>query len=264
MDVKLLKSSILSNNIPKLLIFVEDEPALSKQYITSISNTLNKAYRYYDTADEVIYETTTNMREDFVYIIYNDSKILANPQYIQELQKLNRNILVCFSELDRNSSLFKDNKNIVVVFPRLDRLSLLAYAQKLCKTHKITIDQEKLLEIIDCCDCCMGAVTNELDKIFILEQANSNVLANYMFQFIDKVLCRNKEALKDFYKIEDKSVGLIVLLYNSARKKLLETRHPFYGKIMQFCYRAYNGIVDGTLSDSYAFKNILYQIFSYS
>ena len=277
MDVKLLKSSILSNNIPKLLIFVEDEPALSKQYITSISNTLNKAYKYYDTADEVIYETTTNMREDFVYIIYNDSKILSNPTYIQELQKLNRNIIVCFSELDKNSTLFKDNKTLVVIFPRLDRLSLLAYAQKLCKTHKITIDQNRLLEIIDCCDCRMGAVTNELDKIFILEQANSNVLANYMlthgfpdyrkvnvYQFIDKVLSRNREALRDFYKIEDKSVGLIVLLYNNARRKLLETRHPFYGKIMQFCYEAYNGIIDGTLSDVYAFKNILYQIFSYS
>ena len=44
-----------------------------------------------------------------------------------------------------------------------------------------------------------------------------------VYTFIDKVLCRNKEALKDLYKIEDKSVGLIVLLYNNARKKLLET-----------------------------------------
>lgn len=276
MDIKLLKSSILSNNIPKFLIFVEEEPALSKQYITSISNTLNKAYRYYDTADEVIYEVTTNMKEDFVYIIYNDKKIIDNPNYITELKQCNRNIIVCYPSIT-NEAFLKNNSLLIVKFPKLDRYSLLAYAQKLCKSHKTTIEQSKLLEIVDCCDCSLGAVVNEMDKIFILEQSNSNVLVDYLlkngfpdyrkvdvYKFIDKVLSRNKEALKDMHKIEDKSVGLIYLLYNNARRRLIDTRHPFYGAVMQLCYDGYNSIIDGTLSDKYVFKYILYSIYNFS
>ena len=273
MDIKLLKSSILSNNIPKFLIFIEDEPALSKQYIVSISNTLNKAYKYYDTADAVIYEVSTNLREDFVYVIYNDTKIIDNPKYIDELRRLNRNIIVCFPEI-KSDSFIKANNLYIVTFPKLDKYALLAYVQKLCKTHKTTIDQNKLMQIVECCDCSLGAVMSEMDKIFTLEQSNSNLVVQYLlnngfpdyrkinvYTFINKILSRDASALSDFFKIDDTSVGLIYLMYNSARKKLLETRHPFYGEIMQECYNAYNGIIDGTMSDTYAFRYILYKIF---
>ena len=74
MDIKLLKNSILQNNIPKFLIFNAEEHTLCKQYIESMSTTLNKYHKYYDNADEVLYETSTNIKDDYLYIILNDDK----------------------------------------------------------------------------------------------------------------------------------------------------------------------------------------------
>ena len=72
----LLKSDILSNNIPKFLIFVEEEQALAKQYLTTISKTLNKECKYYDTADNVIYDIQTDIKSDCIYVILNDKNLL--------------------------------------------------------------------------------------------------------------------------------------------------------------------------------------------
>ena len=276
MDIKLLKSDILTNNIPKFLIFIEEEPALSKQYIVSMSNTLNKAYKYYDSADEVIYDATTNLREDFLYVIFNDEKIVKNPTYISSLANLNRNIVACFPQIDKSSDFFRSNKSNIVVFERLDKYSLLAYAQKMCKTHKTVVEQDKLLEIIECCDCRLGALMNELDKIFTLGQDNSNLLVDYLlkngfpdyrnvniYEFINCVLSRNKYAFRMALKIDDSPVGIVFAMYNKARVKLVDSRHPFYGYVMECCYEIYNRIIDGTLNDQYALQYLLHKVFTY-
>ena len=274
MDIKLLKSDILTNNIPNFLIFVEEEPALSKQYLTQISNTISKAVKYYDSADGVIYDITTNMREDFLYVIYNDQNILKNPEYVKNLIALNRNIVVCFPTIDKTSAFYKDNKAYIVIFSKLDTYSLLAYAQKLCKNHKVTIDQDKLMTLISCCDNNLGMLLNELDKIFTLEQDNSNLLVDYMmrngfpdyrrvnmFDYINKVLYKNKSAFADLLKINDTPVTILFNMYNMARKKLIDTRNPLYGKIMSLCYKMYSGIIDGTVSDKYAVKYVMLKIY---
>ena len=64
---------------------------------------------YYATADEVIYDITTNMKEDFVYVIYNDKKILSKAEYIMSLSQLNRNIVICFPSIDKSSDFYKQN-----------------------------------------------------------------------------------------------------------------------------------------------------------
>lgn len=275
MDIKLLKSDILSNNIPKLLIFIEEESALSKQYITKISDTLNKAYKYYATADEVIYDITTNMKEDFVYVIYNDKKILSKAEYIMSLSQLNRNIVICFPSIDKSSDFYRQNNKYIVIFEKLDEYSLLAYAQKLCAVNKITVSQDKLLQIVRQCDCNLGILLNELDKIFTLGLEDSNQLVNYLlndgfpdyrktniFQFIKKVLNKDKSAYIDAKKIDDSPVTVAYNMYNMARNALVTSRNPFYGVVMQKCTEVYNGIIDGTLSTSYALNYLLYSIFS--
>ena len=277
MDIKLLKNDILTNNIPNFLIFLEEEPALSKQYIQHISSTLNKPYKYYDTADEVIYDTSTNLREDFVYIIYNDNKVLKNENYVKELSSIDRNIIVVFSDIDKKSDFYKNNKKYIVAFEKLDLYSILAYAQKLCKVNKVNIEQEKLIRLIENCDCCLGCVMNELDKIFILGQENSNILVDYMnkngfpdyrktnvYSFVNKVLSRDKTMFVDLMKIDESPVGIIYLIYNNARKRLIDTRNPLYGFIMQKCFEVYNGIIDGSMSDEYALKYMVVCIMNYS
>lgn len=275
MDVKLLKSDILTNNIPNFLIFIEEEPALSKQYLTYMSSTLNKAIKFYDSADAVIYDVTTNMKDDYLYIVFNDQNVIKNPSYVTNLVALNRNIVVCFSSMDKADLFYKTNKSYIVVFEKLDTNSLLAYAQKLCKNHKVTIEQSKLFTLISYCDNNLGILLSELDKIFIMEQDNSNVLVDYMmrngfpdyrktniFEYINKVLSKKTDAFSDLLKLTDSPVSIVYNMYNTARKRLIDTKNPFYGNIMSYCYKIYSGIIDGTMSDKYAIRYLMLLVYS--
>lgn len=273
MDIKVLKSSISTGNIPNFLIFVEEEPSLSKQYIQFISDTAGKAYKYYDSADSVIYEIQTNLKDDYVYVIYNDDKVLKNLAYIDSLIKLNRSIIVCLPSLDRNSNLYKTYENYVVWFEKLDKYTLLAYANKLCKNHKITIDQNKLQTLIEYCDCNLGEIINELDKIFVLEQSNSNLLVDYMmengfsdfrqtnvFKYVNKILNKDVSALNDLIKLDENVVSVIFIVYNQSRARLINTKQSYYGKVMRICFDVYSQIIDGSINSDYALKYLTYKI----
>lgn len=273
MDVKVLKSNLNAGNVPNFLIFVEEEPALSKQYIKFVSDTANKAYKYYDSAEQVIYDIATNLKDDYVYIIYNDEKILKNLSFIDTLISFNRNIIVCLPSLDKSTNLYKIHKNYVVWFEKLDKYTLLAYAQKLCNKNKVAIDQDKLLTMIEWCNCNLGEMLNELDKVFTLGQANSNTLVDYMmnngfsdyrevntYNYINKILNRDMSALRDAVNIDDSPVGLAFGIYNQARNRLLSTKNCYYGKVMKKCFEVYNGVVDGTLNGKSALKYLTYSI----
>lgn len=274
MDIKLLKSSILSNSIPDFLVFLTEEPALSKQYIESIASTLNKAFKYYNSTREVIYDVTTNLREDYLYIISNDKDLLSNQDLVDALIDLKRNVIVCFDSLDKSSNFYKANKNFIVEFKKLDEHTLLAYAQKLCKTHKCNINQDKLVTLIAYCNCDLGVLLNELDKIFLLEQENSNVLVDYLlnngfvdyrdssiFEFINMVLNKDPEAFNYLFRLNDSPVSIVFNMYNMAKKRLLSSKNTFYGMVMQLCHDAYNGIIDGTLGADYAIKYLLMRLY---
>lgn len=273
MDIKLLKSDILSNNIPKFLMFIMNEQCLCKQYITSMSDTLNKPYKYYDSADGVIYDITTNMRDDYLYIILNDKAMLTNQTYVQKLIELGRNIVVCFNDVDKTTSFYKNNKEYFVSFDKLDKYTLLAYAQKLLAKNKITVDQDKVLTMIEYCNCDLGIMLNELDKIITLSQDNSNVLVDYMlvngfsdyrsvniFKFIQKVLSGDKSALTDWSKIDDSPAGLFYTIYNQSKDRLINTKNEKYIKYMKLCYKLYSGIIDGTVNDKYAMQYFLSEV----
>ena len=53
------------------------EDLITDLYFNNISEASFKYYKYYDTADSVLYETTTNLKNDYLYIILNDYSILS-------------------------------------------------------------------------------------------------------------------------------------------------------------------------------------------
>ena len=273
MDIKVLKSSINTGNVPNFLIFVEEEPTLSKQYIRYVSDTVGKAYKYYDTMDSAIYDIQTNLKDDYVYVIYGDDKITKNLTYVDNLIALNRNIIVCLPTLDKNSNLYKIHKNYIVWFEKLDKYTLLAYANKLCKNNKTEVDQDKLLTLIEYCDCNLGEMLNELDKVFVLEQANSNLLIDYMmengfsdyretnvFKYVNKILNKDATAIKDAAKLDENAVSLTFMIYNQARTRLINSKNAYYGKVMKHCFDVYSKVIDGSINGDYALKYLTYKI----
>lgn len=273
MEIKLLKNSIKTNTIPSFLIFVGEEQTLCRQYIESISSTLNKYYKFYDTADEVLYETSTNLREDFLYIILNDSKILKNTNYVKELMNTGRNIIVYFTEFDTKENLYKEYKDFVVNFKRLDKYTILAYLMKKLDDNKISVDQDKVETLVDYCNCSLGTCLNELDKIICLGQASSNLLFDYMlsngfsdyrevnvFKFLQKILDNNSSAFEDLIKLDESIVGVLTLLHKNARKRLETISNFKYVDILQLCSMLDSSIKDGTLSDTYVLDYLLLKV----
>lgn len=276
MDIKLLKSCIFSNTIPNFLVFFVEEPALYRQYLNSISNTLNKDYEIYDTAREAIYDIESNIKDDHIYLIFDDTKISG-----EELSKLldsGKNIILCYNDISSSQKLHgvlsKYSSN-VVEFRKIDRDTLLAYAIKLCKNNKCSVDTDVLINLIDCCNCDLGIMINELNKIFLLEQSNSNLLVNYLInegfidyrdisldRFVNSVISRDYDSFIVGQKIEDSPVTVLTAVYNSALNKLKSTRAVQYSKLMGLCFNIQKGILDGTIDSKYAIRYLLLRWFS--
>lgn len=273
MDIKELKTSIKTNSIPTLIIFNVENQALAKQYITSMSSTLNKHFKYYDTADQVLYETSTNLREDFIYIILNDEKILKNPNYIEELSKTGRNIIVYFPNMDKQSTFYKQNGSLIVDFKQLDKYTILSYMMKQLDKAKINVAQEKVEQLIDFCNCDLGCCLNELDKIITLNQSSSNLLFDYMmhngfsdyrktniFEFVSKIINKDSTVFDDAMRLDENLVGLMMILYKNAKTKFVSTSNPRYLDIMRLCSKLDSAIKDGSLKDKYLLDYILLKV----
>ena len=273
MDIKELKSYISANNIPKFLIFNVENALLCKQYLVSISSTLGKHYKYYDTADEVLYETSTNLKDDYLYIILNDDKVLKNQNYITELKNTNRNVVLYYSELDIKSNFFSTNQSDIVTFKQLDKYTIVAYLMKQLEKSKIDISQDKIETLVDYCNCDLGCCMNELDKIIVLGQSNSNAVFKYLadkgfsdyrrtniFTFLNKLLNKDISVFDDASRLDENFIGLLVLLYKNARTRLLSTNNHRYADIMQLCYKLDSCIKDGRLKDTYLLDYLLLKV----
>ena len=276
MDIKLLKSCIFSNTIPNFLVFFIEEPALYRQYLNSISNTLNKDYEIYDTAREAIYDIESNIKDDHIYLVFDDVKV--SEEELSKLLDSGKNVILCYNDISSSQKLHgvlsKYSSN-VVEFRKIDRDTLLAYAIKLCKNNKCTIDTDNLIRLIDCCNCDLGIMINELSKIFLLEQSNSNLLVNYLTnegfidyrdisldRFVNSVINRDYDSFIIGQKIEDSPVTTLTAVYNSALNKLKSTRAIQYSKLMSLCFNVQKGILDGTLDAKYAIRYLLLRWFS--
>lgn len=277
-DIKLLKSSILSNTIPKFLIFFVDEPALYRQYIHSISSTISRDYEIYSTAREAIYDIESNIKDDHIYVVFDDLKIVD--EEIEKLKISNKNVIICFNSLLSDlpqgvASILKKYDKYFVTFNKIDKDTLLAYALKLCKNNKCSVDSGVLAKLIECCDYDLGIMINELNKIFLLEQSNSNLLVNYMIdegfidyrdvslsRFVDCVVSKNKNSFLMYQKIEDSPITIITNIYNVSLNMLKQTRAVAYSRLMKICFELQKGIVDGTVDSKYAIKYLLLRWFS--
>ena len=273
MEVKALKAAVLTNNIPKFLIFIEDEQELAKQYITTISNTVSRPLKYYDCIDDVLYDIGNNFKEDVIYVVMNDQKVFKNDRYIEELIKTDKRIILRYDSFDKKSEAYKNYKAYCVTFPKLDNYTILKYLTKKCEENGVAIEQEKLLTLIDNCNCDLGECLNEMDKIFTLEQANSNVLMDYMlnngfsdyrqvnmFSLINKIINKDQKAFKDRLKSNDSPMSILMNLYSTAKKRLSETKNNEYAKYMTMCKDLCFGIIDGSVNDRSALSYLMLKL----
>ena len=256
------------------LMFIDNNHAFTKQYIVGISNTINKRPTYYDSVKSAINDLENSLLDDYFYIIHSD-QLLYNVDIINKLMSYKyKNIVILYETIDKKSNLYKEFETYFVEFKQFDKYALYAYTKKLCKDHKCSIDQDKIFKLIDYCNCDLGILLNELDKIFILEQENSNILVDYMlengfsdyrkfnvYNFISRVMSKDLSAFNLLYKIDDSTVGIIYSLYTTARKKFLDTKNTYFINVMKISMKTYQSIMNGSIDQKYALKLILSSLY---
>lgn len=269
MTIELLKIDILSNNIPRFLIFVQREQELQHQYIDQISETLGLPKKFYSDANQMIYDITTGLADDQLYLLYDIKN--TSDKLLDTLKSYKQNIIVIVDDTTPSTNKFANN---VVEFNKLDELTLLSYALKICKDAKIQVEQDKLLELVRCCDCNVGILKNELGKIVTLGQQNSNILFDYMMQngfsdyrettsdsIINKIMTYDSTVFDDIYKVSDSQVGMFIRLYNTQRYKFLQTRKVYFMRVMKLAFVYYSKVMELRSNDSNAFKMFLLELF---
>ena len=275
MEIKDLKNNILKNSIPNLLIFKVEEPVLARQFITQMSSTLNKYPRYFDRADEVLYEIKTNIKSDYLYIILNDPMILKNPDYIEQLKNPDRNVIVYFTELDSKSDFYKNNKDCIVDFKHLTKPTIIAYIMTILQKNKIAIQQEQAEQLVDKCNCNYSLCCNEVEKIITLGQSNSNLLMDYMlkngfsdyrhtniFSFVQGILNKDINVFDSKNRLDDSVISLLCILYKQAKNRLQASNGTDIRlvDIMQLCSKIDAGIKDATFNADYALNYLLLKV----
>lgn len=277
MDIKLLKAAINQNNIPKFMGFVVEEPALCKQYINKISTLLGLPYKFYMSVDDALYDITNDFRNEYIYIILNDNKILQGPDFIEALKNSNKNIIIYFTEIDIKNKIYLNNKDYFVFFNKLSKYTIISYLLNILNSNKITVDQEKIETLVDYCNGSLSCCLNELDKIIALDQTNSNMVFDYMlekgfsdyrqtnlFSFIYKVLDGNSIILDEATRLDESFIGLVTILYKQAHNKVMSDPSSKdlykYINVMRLCSLLDCGIKDGTVSDKYALDYLLIKV----
>ena len=144
MEIKTLKALIASNSIPGLLVFVTEEPALSKQYIQYISDTLGLPC-FYNTAfsDLMLTQSTPHYTDPPVQILVNSEEAIEHYEKLSNLLKYHT-ILVY--DAAYRQAIEKAGIDYTL-FNKLDKLTIAGYLCSLLDSQgiSISVDSDDLI-----------------------------------------------------------------------------------------------------------------------
>lgn len=267
MNSSVLKQLIINNQIPKFMVFIENEPINARAYIDLISKKINKPVVIYDSIDNVIYDITTGLVDDKLYYILNDEQIFKNQTYIANLNSFDENIIIGFDGIKISDNFLRDNAQFIYTFDKGDIDTLLKYIRKKYNTFANLSTDDELKDLIACSDNKLSQINNELDKVALLsEKEQKEYFKNKEYPDIRQidnmsvmlmVLNKNKEFLKHVDVLINNAVQSLLAIYTMARKKFVSTNDKYYAKLMILCFKTHSNIIDGTMTSENAMKKFV-------
>ena len=264
MNSSVLKQLIINNQIPKFMVFIENEPINARAYIDLISKKINKPVVIYDSIDNVIYDITTGLIDDRLYYILNDEQIFKNQTYIASLNSFDENIIIGFDGIKISDNFLRDNAQFIYTFDKGDTDILLKYIRK---RYTVFANDTELKDLIACSDNKLSQINNELDKVALLsEEEQKEYFKNKKYPDIRQidnmsvmlmVLNKNKEFFKHIDILINNAVQSLLAIYTMARKKFVSTNDKYYAKLMILCFKAHSSIMDGTMTSENAMKKFV-------
>ncbi len=272
MDSNQLKELIRKREIPKFMIFIDNNPYNMSLYKNQIVKIINLPVLYHTDIQDAIYEASSFLAEDSIYYIRIDStdKILKKSELFSDalstLKKIGQYTLVILNDKGKVPKAFLGD---TVVFDKYDYNSLYAFGKQVCELNKIPLSNNKLQELIDKSDCDLGVASNTLMQLSTLNKAGGDIesfeFCDYrkgnIFVLCDKILSKDNSAWEYSQLVSNETMMVAFNLWKKARERLKSTNSIYYANIICECEYIFNGITTGDIKDEYALKYLIAKIF---
>ena len=245
MNIQELQKQIIDKQLNNLYIFLGEEIAIQKIYITKIVEIKNLEIQYVEEYKQIHNNLNVNNLFDTkkLYVILDDLDILKHEEAWQEINPNGNIIIFKYNNLDKRNKFYKQFENRIVEFNKLSDEVLIKYIQNLLPM----LCKENCKRLIDICDSNYNQILLEVDKIrmslgypyntpfdknvdytfdVLLKQgAFHKEISDITFTFIEKVIRRDikqiYELQKQLKQIGESNIKLLSLLYNNFKIILL-------------------------------------------
>ena len=103
---------------------------------------------------------------------------------------------------------------------------------------------------------------SDLRKEYIQTQQYPNTAKIDNMTVMLKVINKDMSVMQYISILIENAVGSLKAMYTMARKKFKTTNDLYYAKIMISSFKAFNSIIDGTMTSENAVKKFLIDLFS--
>lgn len=240
MELFELQNSLVRKTLPKFLIFVGNDYALSNVYIDKIAEFLKLQRTDLDTLESAF--TTSKVislvSEGRLYVNKYDKTVASKENVWTNIEnKLKNNyLIVVLTEIDKRSKLYNTFTNNIVNFnPQPDNVLIpmlkkktalsdenLAILSKACENNygKCLIELSKLHSYVEYSKKEIDPAFKILTNAGVIKLENTEVL----FQFIDSVAARKKNTYQLYTLLKERNesnILILSLLYTAFKNQLI-------------------------------------------
>lgn len=240
MNLAELKSKIVTNDIPKFVIFTGPETGIMDIYLKNIKDKLKYQFHKLETVADVFRYCSGNsiLKTNKLFLVVDDLSFLKNEDAWKNIVNVlgTNKLILKYHNYDARLSFWKKFETETVIF---NRLSSNILANHLSKEFDISIDN--CLKLACNCDNDYVRCQLELDKV--INYAKSKNISNEtsfdecynsslcldinadVFDFINSVLTKNYKKMFILYdslkRSNESVVKLLSLLYNGFKNVLI-------------------------------------------
>lgn len=248
MNLQTLHNQIVQKELDNLYIFLGEEIAVQKIYITKIAQEKCLEIQYVDSYKQIVNELNTQnlfTMKNKLYIILDDIDILKQENIWQEINPGKNTIIFKYNNLDKRNKFYKYFENKIVEFDKLSNEILTMYIQQQTQN---TLDDNHCLQLINICNNDYNRILFELDKFNNYKEAMNKdketinygnsyfdeleqkgafhkEISDVIFDFIEQVLLRN---IPKIYNLQlqleqatESNLKVLSLLYTNFKTILL-------------------------------------------
>lgn len=230
MDLMELQNSIKWKDTKNFYIFVGDELGILNKYISFIAELQELPIKRVETYKEIEEELkrVSLLNIQYLYVIYNDKKILSDTDFINKIKKksINGTIILRYDNIDNRKQLFKEFVDETIVFSKLHKDVLISYIDSYIK-----ISKSNALRLIEYCGKDYNRLISECEKLFLLQNIydiNINEIIenlfdnnfifdisdNLIFSIVRNLLLNKPSGIIELEKIDNYLLLISLLLDN--------------------------------------------------